>query len=624
MTKTTRPQGSVREAGPGLFNARGLAYGPAVTFEIGLLLSLVLVALFLFSVDWVPADVVALGLLLALVLTGLLPMEKAFAGFGSDTVIVIIGVLVMTAAMLKTGVVDLVGRTLLRRAGARPELLLFLVMVAVALVSAFISNTAAAAFFVPVALGIAAKSGTSPGRLLMPVAFASILASSVSLISTSTNLVVNGLMTGAGLAPMRMFELAPVGIPIVVVGLLYMFFIGRRWIPERGAPQELIEGFGIRSYLTEVLLLPDSPLAGKTLRDANLGQELDLNVIRVVRDKNEYLAPRSNLVLAPGDVLLVEGPREEILKVKDTAGIEIRADIKLSDPGLSSTETALVEAFIVPGSPLVGQTLRQLAFRDRFGLQVLGLNRHGKNLLRKLSRIPLRVGDVLLIQGRKELVASLRDEGVCSVLGSIEEPRLDRRKALRTALIFSASLTVASVNLLPLPVAAMLGAFLVFATRCVTPSDAYREVDWRVVMLIASMLSLGEAMAGTGTAEYLANSLTGLAQGHSPLWLLGGFFCLTVLLTQPMSNQAAAAVLVPIAIQTAQLLQLSPRPFVMMIAVAASCSYLTPLEPACLMVYGPGRYRFMDFVRVGGPLTVLLFILAMLLVPRLWPLAAAP
>ncbi len=595
-----------------------------MTWEIALLMLLVTVALILFCFDWVPADVVALGLLLSLILTGLLPMDKAFNGFGSDTVIVIIGVLIMTAAMLKTGVVDIVGRGIMRRAGSRPELLLFLVMFAVATLSAFISNTAAAAFFVPVVMGIAAKSGMSPARLLMPVAFASILSSSVSLISTSTNLVVNGLMTGAGLEPMRMFELAPVGIPIAVVGVLYMFFIGRRWIPERGGPDGLIDGFGIRSYLTEVLIQPKSRLAGKTLRDASLGQQLDLTVIRVVRGEDQYLVPRSNLVLQAGDTLLVEGPREEVLKVKDTAGIEIRPNVKLSDPSLSSGDTSLVEAFVIPGSPLVGRTLKTMAFRERFGLQVLGLNRHGKNLISKLSRISLRVGDVLLLQGHRGSIAALRDDGVCSVLGAIDNNRLDRRKAARTAVIFAGALAAASFRLMPLPVAVLLGAFLVFATRCVSPADAYREMDWRVVILIASMLGLGEAMASTGTAQYLATGITGIAQDHSPLWLLAGFFVLTVLLTQPMSNQAAAAVIVPIAIQTANLLQLNPRPFAFMIAMAASCSYLTPLEPACLMVYGPGRYRFMDFVRVGGPLSILIFILAMVLVPRFWPLSGTP
>jgi len=591
-----------------------------VTFEIALLLGLIVVAVILFSFEWVPADVVALGLLLTLILTGLLPAKKAFAGFGSETVLMILGLLIMTAALLKAGVVDIAGRLLLRHVGGNVNLLLLAIMLAVAGLSAFISNTAAAAFFVPVAIGVAAKAGLAPSRLLMPVAFAAILTSSVSLISTSTNMVVSGLMTNAGLPPMGMFELAPVGIPIAIVGLAYMFFAGRYWIPNRTAPGDLIEGFGIRSYLTEVVVLRDSPLAGKALAETGLGAELELNVLRVVRDKDQWLSPRSNMKVLAGDVLLVEGPRAEILKVKDTAGIEIKPDLNLSDPNLRSEDTALVEALVVPASPLIGQTLRGIQFRQRYGLQVLGLNRHGKNVLSKLSRINLRVGDVLLIQGRKANIPALKDDGLLSILGEVEEKRPDRMRALRTGVIFCGALALATFNVVSLPVAMLLGAFATFATRCVTPSDAYREVEWRVVILIASMLALGEAMTATGTAKFLAGIVARGTAGADPIWLLGGVFLLTVLLTQPMSNQAAAAVILPIAVQTAQHLHLNPRTFAMMIAVAASCSYLTPLEPACLLVYGPGRYRFADFLRVGAPLVLLLFVVAMLLVPRLWPL----
>lgn len=359
-----------------------------MTFEIALLLGLVFVAVIFFSFEWVPADVVGLGLLLTLTLTGLLTPEKAFAGFGSATVIMILGLLIMTAALLKAGVVDIVGRFILRRVGRGINLLLLAIMLAVAFLSAFISNTAAAAFFVPVAMGIAVKANIAPSRLLMPVAFAAILTSSVSLISTSTNLVVSGLMTNAGLAPMGMFELAPVGIPMAVVGLAYVFFIGRHWIPNHKPPAGLIEEFGIRSYLTEVLVLPKSPLAGKPVSASGLGLDLDLNILRVVRNKDQYLLPRANMIVQAGDVLLVEGPRADILKVKDTAGIEIKPDVKLSDPNLRSEDTALVEALVVPGSPLVGETLRRMKFRQRYGLQVLGLNRHGKNVLQKLAQVP--------------------------------------------------------------------------------------------------------------------------------------------------------------------------------------------------------------------------------------------
>jgi di/tricarboxylate transporter len=280
---------------------RGFPDRKQVTFQIGFLLLLIVVALVFFSFEWVSTDVVALGLMLTLVLTGLLPAKEAFAGFGSDTVLMVLGLLIMTSALMHTGVVELVGRSLIRHAGTRTNALLAAVMIATAGLSAFISNTAAAAFFLPVALGIAAKSKVSPSSLLMPMAFASILTSSVTLISTSTNLVISGLMSNAGLTPMGMFELAPVGIPVAVTGLVYMFFIGRRLIPDRAASDGLLEEFGVRSYITEVLVLPKSPLVGKTLAESNLGRDLDLSVVRVLRDPNQYLWPRQEMVIRAGD-----------------------------------------------------------------------------------------------------------------------------------------------------------------------------------------------------------------------------------------------------------------------------------------------------------------------------------
>ncbi|MEO5961279.1 MAG: SLC13 family permease, partial [Opitutaceae bacterium] len=411
-----------------------------------------------------------------------------------------------------------------------------------------------------------------------------------------------------------------VGIPIAVAGLLYMFFIGRRLIPDR-TPAGLLEEFEVRSYITEVLVLPASPLLGKTLGEANLGRDLDLEVVRVLREPNTYLWPRSGMTLHAGDILLVKGARKDVLKVKDTVGIEIRPEVTLSHPDLGIEDVSLVEALVVPRSPLVGRTLRAVGFRERYRLQVLGLNRHGQNMLEKLGRTVLHVGDVLLVQGSKAAIARITDDGAVSVLHAVDEPRIDRSRAWRAAAIFVGSLALAACNVVPLPVAVLLGAFFIFLTRCVTPADAYREMEWRAVVLIACMLALGEAMIRTGSAAYLAQLVAGATVDVSPLWLLGGFFVLTVALTQPMSNQAAAAVILPIAVQTATHLHLNARAFAVIVAVAASCSYLTPLEPACLMVYGPGRYRFMDFVRVGGPLTLIIFAIAMLIVPRFWPLS---
>lgn len=573
----------------------------------------------LFSIERIPADIVAMGLLMALTLTGLLPAEEAFAGFGSDAVIMIFGLLVLTAALLRTGVVENAGRLIIRRVGERPLALLVVIMVASATLGAFMSNTASTAFFVPIVIGIARKARVSASRFLMPLAFSSILSSSVTLVSTSTNIVVSDLMQQHGLKPMEMFELAPVGIPITIVGLLYMILLGQRLIPERAGSGEANGSLADQTYLTEVLILPDSPLAGKTLAESRLGRDLDLTVVRVMREKTQELAPRANLRLLAGDVLLVEGQRDEIIKIKNTAGIDIKADITLADPTLQLGEMRLVEAIILVRSPLIGRTLKTFRFRQRYGLQVLAISRSGEPLTHKLSKVRLRLGDILLVQGRQSNINLLEEEGAFRVISSLEEKVHNLKHAPIAIGAFIGALVLATIKVVTLPVAVILGALAVFLSGAITPEEAYREVEWKALILIGCMLGLGRALDYTGAAEYIAGLINQFFQGMNPLWLLTAFFVLTVLLTQPMSNQAAAVVIVPVALQTALQQGLNPRAFAMMIALAASCSYLTPLEPSCLMVYGPGKYRFMDFLRVGALLTVIIYLIAIVLVPLVWP-----
>lgn len=591
-----------------------------MTPEIAQLIAIFAISLLLFATERVPADVVALGVLVALILLGLLPTDRAFAGFGSDTFIMLLGLFILTGALNRTGVVELTGRAIIRYTGMNPERVLLIVMVASAVLGAFMSNTASTAFFLPIVIGMAQRTRTSASKLLMPLAFSSILTSSVTLVSTSTNIVISGLLTRYEQAPMGMFELAPVGIPIAILGLIYMYFIGRRLIPNRMESDEFIDSFGNRVYLTELMILPESTLVGKTLAESGLGRDLDLKVLRVVRDKDQFFGPRASLGLEAGDILLVEGTRDEVLKVKDIAGIDIKADVKLSDPTLQDAEVQLAEAILLPGSPLIGRTLKGFRFRERYGLQVLAVNRQGETIRRKISQIPLHMGDVLLVQGRRSNINIMQEDRVFNVLGEVEQTRPHVRRAPKAVAIFVGSLLAVTFGILSLPVAVLLGAVLAFVTRCITPEEAYREVEWKALILIGGMLAFGAAMDATGTAEYLAGEFVRITSGLSPLVLLTAFFVLTVVLTQPMSNQAAAVVVVPVAIQTAVQLGLNPRTFAMMVAVAASCSYLTPLEPSCLMVYGPGRYRFADFLKVGSLLTLIIFGLAIVLVPLIWPL----
>ena len=577
-----------------------------------------MVTMVLFSIEKIPAEVTALGLLVFMIVTGLLPTDRAFEGFGSDVVIMMLGLLIMMAALERTGVTDRVGRALLQGEDRSPFQLLVMVMVAAVLIGGFVSNTAATAFFLPIVIGLARRRGLSPARLLMPLAFASILASSLSLIGTSTNIVVSGLMEGYGLDALAMFELTPVGVVIAGVGLVYMILIGWRLVPDR-IPDKERKPAAERLYLSEILVPEDSSLVGKTLRDAALGRDLDLTVLRIVSEDGESAFPGADTTLEAGDVLLVEGARENILHIQDEAGVKIRPEVELILPDLEDEEIVVREVILLPGSALIWRTLKGVNFRDRYGLQVLAIDRRGERLQHQPGNIHLPTADVLVAQGGRRPLRGLADQNLFRVLDEGEYRRPRRRRAPLAAGIFVAVLIAATVGVLELPVAMLMGALLVLATRCITPEEAYARVNWQVIILIASMLGLGIAMETTGTAEFLAAQVVRLLGGARPVWMLSAFFGLTVLLTQPMSNQASAAVVLPVALQAAEQLNLNPRSFAVMIALAASTSFLTPLEPACLLVYGPGHYRFFDFPRVGFLLSILIYVVAALMVPWLWP-----
>ncbi len=591
-----------------------------MTLEIAICLAILVSVVVLFASDRVPADVVALGAMLAVVGTGLLPAEKAFAGFSSDTVMMILGLLIMSAGLIQTGLVEIAGRHVFNLAGRNPSIFLPVIIVAVATVSAFMSNTAATAFFVPLVIGYASKVGVSPSRFLLPVAFASILTSSVTLISTSTNLVVSDLLTRYQQPPMGMFELAPVGIPIAVVGLLYVWAIGVRLIPNR-EDQKAEEKIGERKYQADVVVVEDSPLVGKSLKDAKITADAGLTVVRLIRG-GETVRAENNLAdfqLKAGDELFIEGLRADLLKIKDLAGLDLKADAHLADQDAQKEQSTIVEGVLLPHSPLIGQSLKSLQFKERYGLEVLAIHRAGR-VPRTVSTVRLRMGDVLLLQGTTANVTALERGNLFNIFGGVEEDRLNRSRAPLAAAIFLIAIAAATLRVASLPVAMLSGAFFMLLTRCLSPEEAYRQVEWKALILIGALLSLGTAMEASGAGKYLALQLIGIVGAQSHYSLLTCIFILTVALTQPMSNQAAAVVVLPIAMQTALQLGVNPRAFGMMVAVAASCSYLTPLEPSCLMVYGPGKYQFSDFFKVGMPLTLLIYVVAILLVPLVWPM----
>jgi di/tricarboxylate transporter len=591
-----------------------------MTPDIAACLAILAVAVLLFAWDRVAADVVALGVMLAVIASGLLPTDQAFAGFSSDTVMMILGLLVMSAGLIQTGVVEIAGRYVFNLAGRNAAIFLPVIMLAVATVSAFMSNTAATAFFVPLVIGYASRIGVSPSKFLLPVAFSSILTSSVTLISTSTNLVVSDLLTRYQQPPMGMFELAPVGIPIAFVGILYVWVVGVRLIPQR-ENQKAEAAIGQRKYQADVVIGETSPLIGKSLKDAKIDGNAGLTVVKLIRGEEAMRGDKklADIELRAGDELFIEGLRADLLKIKDITGLDFKADVHLAEPDEDKEPSTIVEGVLLPRSPLIGQSLRSLEFKERYGLQVLAMHRAGR-IPRSISSARLRMGDVLLLQGTPEDVKALERGNLFNIFGGVETRRLNYSRAPLAAAIFLAAIVAVTFKLASLPVAMLGGAFSMLLARCLSPEEAYRQVEWKALILIGALLSLGAAMESSGAGKYLAQQLISIVGAESRLGLLTCFFVLTVALTQPMSNQAAALVVVPIAMQTGIAIGVDPRAFGMMVAVAASCSYLTPLEPSCLMVYGPGKYQFSDFFKVGAPLTVLIYGLAIVLIPRLWPM----
>ncbi len=594
-----------------------------MTPQIAWTLAVVIGTVILLSIEKIRPDVVSLGVIVVLVLAGLLPIDQALAGFGSDTFIVILGLLILTAVLEKTGVVDLIGSYFLKFSSRGTRSTVLVLMGTVAVMSAVMSNTASAAFFLPIVIGLARQAKLNRSKMLLPLAFASILSSSVTLVATSTNIVVSGLITDLGLEPLGMFEMTPVGLVIVAAGLLYMATIGYWMIPERPIEESISSETGIQNYLTELLVDGGSPLCGKTLTDAKLGEDYDIKVIRIVKGNRRTITPTPDEVLEEGDLLLVEGDRDGLIDIGEKIGLIHKPQQEVEYEAaeiLRSDSVGLFEVILLPRSPLINRTLKQIGFRQRYGLQVLGINRSGQTIRRKLSEIRLQVGDQLLILGSGSGVSGLSQSNVFRVLQTLGDIKRNKKEIAGSVAIFAGVLLLAGLGLVPLPIAILIGMILAFILRLITPEEAYQSVDWRVLFVISSMLALGAAMEHTGTAQYLANWIVSVTQTLSPTWLLGGFFLLTMLLSQPMSNQAASAVVIPIAIETALHLGLNPRTFAVMIAVGASTSFLTPLEPACLMVYGPGNYRFVDFLKVGSLLSVIIFVIAIVMVPLFWPL----
>ena len=593
--------------------------------EISLVLIILGASVVLFASEKIRVDVVAMMVLLSLLLTGLLTPEEAFSGFSNPAVITVWAIYIVSASLTHTGIADVIGKYIGRIAGTEEARLTFVVMAAVAVMSAFTNNIGAAAVLLPVTIGLGRKARIPASKLLIPLAFGSLLGGTTTLIGTPPNLLASDALQEVGLEPFQLFDFTPMGLIVLSSSLVYMYFIGRHLLPRyeetlHEDPQDFNREFQLKDYLAELYVLPESPLIGKTIVESRLGEHYDLTVMGVLRDGRMRLGILPNAHIRAGDMLLVTGSEEKMLSVRREIGVRQVPESEIDEHELQSDEVVVAELVVSQKAPFIGKTIKNANFRARYGLTVLAIWREEKAIAGRLGNAQLKLGDTLLVQGRKERIEEAGNDISFLLLTEREEPTLRASKAPMNLLIFVSMITMVGLGWLHISVAAVLGAVLSVLTGCLTMDEAYKSIEWKSVYLIAGMLPMGIAMEITGTAQFLSEQVIGLVGSMGPRGVMVGLFMLTTILTAFMSN-AAAAVLVGLgAIQCACSLALDPHALVMGLAIAAFNSFVTPIgHQACVLVYGPGGYRFFDFAKVGLPLTILIWILMTIFLPEFFP-----
>lgn len=597
-----------------------------MTTENYLVLGILAVAILLFISERLRVDLVAMLVLVALVLTGLVTVEEAFSGFASPAVIVVWAVFIISAGLTRTGVADLIARQVVRLAGRSQLRLVALIMFAVGLMSAFMSNVGAAAILLPAVMSIAPETDIPPSKLLIPLAWAALLGGNVTMIGTPPNILASSILESyGGIEPFAFFDFAPMGIVVLTAGILYMLLVGRQLLPERTPGGGLADSYPVQEYLTEALVADDSPLVGKTVQEADLERHHGLNVIHVhlCCQEGETVSATTEHRLQPGDELHLQATASAISDAAKTLGLTPVPDrtIQHWEPEPERSAFELVEVVLAPSSSLRCKTLQEIDFRSRFGLAVLAIRHQGETLFERLGDVSIDLGDSLLLQGSVDKINLLRHERDFLLL---DMPPLETRRTKKAPVavaILLGVLAVVAVGWLHVSAAMFIGALLMVLSGTLTMDDAYRSIDWKSVFLIAGMLPLGLAMQTTGTAQLLADRIVALVGHAGPLAVMMGIYLVTGLLTEVISNAAAVVLAVPIAIDAALSLGANPHAFVMATVIAASTSFLMPIgHQVNVLVFGPGGYRFADYTRVGVWLNLILFILTALILPLIWPL----
>ena len=623
-----------------------------MTFDMWLTLGILAAALVLFVTEWVRMDIVALGVVITLMLTGLLTVDEALAGFSNNAVITIVALFIVGGAIVQTGLARVLGGQILRIAGNSQARLTIVIMLAAALLSGFMSNTGVVAVLLPAVVSLANEAKIPPSKLLLPLAYGSLLGGVATIIGTPPNIIVTDIMRDAGFQPFGFFSFLPVGVVFTAIGITYMLVAGRRLLPAHqphrevqrvDSPQELLDLYRLPDNLYRLRVRQKSPMVGQTVVESGLGARFNISALEVLRrapaqtvarvgdqrlvlesDSQERIYAVADVILQPDDILIVQGDGRDVQHAAASLNLAIQPAAADDHESLIAEEVGIAEVILPPRSSVIGKTLAELKFGSVYNLTVLDIRRAGEDGRLSLKDTRLAFGDTLLVLGEWKNIMELKERRRDFIV--MGEPEalagLPARKKAPVVLVVLLMMVVLMVTgLVPLATASLLAALLIVLTGCLSMDEAYESIDWKSIVLIAGMLPLATALEKVGLVNLIAESMTNMLGDQGPLLIMAGFYLLTAVFTQVLSNTATAVLVGPIALATAARLGLQPHAFVMAVAVTASMALASPMStPGNTLVMSAGNYSFSDYVKNGVPLILLCMVAALLVLPLLFPM----
>ena len=575
--------------------------------------------------DISPLEVTAMGVTGILLLFNILTPEEAISGFSNKAVITI-GAFIISRSLVKTGFLEVLADYMYQWGGQKkwPTIIIFLFTVSI--ISGFINNTAAVAIFIPLAINLCQRFHISPTKLLLPLSYAAIFGGTLTLIGTSTNLVVSSLMEESGLEPFSMFEFSKLGFIFLAVGTVYNIIIARWFLPSRAVVSSLTQKYHMGTYLTEFKVGPDSPLIGNTIRELNIEDKYNLQVFKIIRGEEQFRFSLKSLQIKEGDIFVVQVHVNELLKFRDDMNVLLLSDVKMSQLELAGKNHVIVEGLIPLGSRLIGQSLQEINFRNRYRAFVLAIKRQQELLREKVAHVQLKFSDTLLIMVPRRDLPSMRDTKDLIILEELDIHLNYEKYWWLSILVIPLIMILATLGMVPIVKGVLLGAILLLILRSISIEEAYDSINWSVIFLIAALFPIGVAIHNTGADKHLGEliirvgELLGGIDDKNPVIFLAILYFVTFILSALISNAAVAVMITPIGFILADILGVDPRPFLVAICFGASASFMTPMGyQTNLMVFAPGKYRFKDFVIMGAPLTIIFWGIAMYYIPRFWP-----